>query len=1742
MDIDKNGCYAQLLASVKMFGSEERDNWQCIMHLHLLQNPHLRDECFNLTSSFTLSDCTGSSIGDEARCKNKGPIAENWEVALDNLEKMLAHITPAAIYMRRIYQIMQDNPDFQRYFQLEMRLVQHAVVAKGHVYVLLGIILQVDGERILLLRQIRSNLLAQVSIENLVGKNDLNLLSYLSLTLEIPLGKIIVDYVATDSDMNNLVKYLCHSSTASDKIKYDNFSRMFFRTATNWGMLRPISVETRSSGTQTRRIKKLVPNVLNFALFAKVPLRVGLKTSKGTAAQNFMICTVKPRDGVPESLHSDTNQQVFRNINRSTDQIIINQYEVLLRNSPLSFPRPLDVLNIVDRFDYSPPSRHGDDRNSRSVKLHFLSKNMSSSGVSSNAWIGKALSNPSGEINPAKNILEILLEKKQVQDGYTSVPASYLGSNVHVAASSNHSRKNVDPPLPLGNESDDMMNTHAPPLDDPKDTHTHPRSWFFSSKAEPAEILCLSLIQDRDAFFQIVKWKSGQRMLLLQKVSRNGDINSHGFTVFEAVRDLNGKWKYKCDCVLADSMNDTYQCPHKIVYDLTVNAYDTLVGSTSDSCRVTNSSDDDDDDTSSDDDDEDDTGSNKDNDCPDDKISLVLKERIATYLAHSTPGATDTVVYVDVFRRTLNFVVVDNIHSGGAISFSNVARVSIQCTVNGCVTIGCHAGLCGTTRVKSFDADKTYDFPSFLSSDTGCMHVQQLKQALRSAPKNSSLDGAFSLIQDYCSFVNGSVCDDTTIDREAEQLLLLKQGQPLRPSQLLFDEVLQTFSSCNESPFGKMYAFSAKKELLYQMLLHTSRFFDSPKFVIDELSKKSPEDQNRILPEYPDSVKLMKFRQDYVITIISMCCLQWGRDECQEDTFNCDYLGKRAPGKPFRGPIITPNVPDSIPKCGSVWVLILHSDLTIYYVQAGFVVQQEVYYYRCSGPNACNACVVLADMYRLGIWVHSSYVAFQISWFYSCLNKLVWHKTAVSFSEMYATAYAHMYTTCMFQRRLPVISVFIHAFFSFYVSMNLDFYNQKCYIEDHGASGGECSSLIVDVTNSHINLSVPGVDIPRVEKPDIVVTLTEEQLHTFQSLLEHYSSTDNLLSEIDAWLSVVAAGDLITSGTTSVVITASNTSTTRVSVDTGGGDVAAVGLPYIGATSGTSNVKTGSSTTTTTPVTAGTTTSTTSSDIFSISFGGDGDGSGAGAGTAADAKYQTLAHPSIVPLSNGPWERFCFYYVQPVGTMPAARLVLRALFANVLKLAKRVAQASKLQKDCKLQIDCIVCSPPDSSKHGKKRRCNNDNDNVDSTTTCIRDGAAIYYHDVCLESVQAAKNAFQHIPAMMGMVDYLLNLVTTDSLYNPIILHLSKLLFQLSSENSVDLFFPLSLLPVSLKYWHQEHQEHQDGHGTEATIKYLSMVPKFNALFGDLFNSFITCDLDGVLVQFFPHVAVVQCMKYLTRRGAQYVFAWKKFAAIMSHTLVCPLTSEPANPLKTGTFALNGRGGRQLNSFITVLPLPSTKTKRVPPDGAPVMDSQFEALLVLAHQHNAEKSKKYTLQGMPSYRDKTLKGSAGLVFGTCCSRRSGDPLFIRLFGIIFNSESIVGICAFLIKYLLELPCIIFYDNMCALCEWLRNHGYGEVAIRIRAWHDQFHHSKAHFSCASSTNFAETNRSSMRSGKADQATSGCESLNSESKVLSAMLSSLSWSRSVFLLMLWVYCKNSVRRVRYLLQSIPDAGSQ
>ena len=50
--------------------------------------------------------------------------------------------------------------------------------------------------------------------------------------------------------------------------------------------------------------------------------------------------------------------------------------------------------------------------------------------------------------------------------------------------------------------------------------------------------------------------------------------------------------------------------------------------------------------------------------------------------------------------------------------------------------------------------------------------------------------------------------------------------------------------------------------------------------------------------------------------------------------------------------------------------------------------------------------------------------------------------------------------------------------------------------------------------------------------------------------------------------------------------------------------------------------------------------------------------------------------------------------------------------------------------------------------------------------------------------------------------------------------------------------------------------------------------------------------------------------------------------------------SEPANPLKTDTFVINGNGGRQLNSFVTVLPSP--KTKRVPHDGAPVMDSQFE--------------------------------------------------------------------------------------------------------------------------------------------------------------------------------------------------------
>ena len=79
MDIDKNGCYEELQDSVKMFGSEERDNWQCIMHLHLLQNPHLRDECFNLTSSFISSDCTGSgfSIGDEARCSTNESDALN---------------------------------------------------------------------------------------------------------------------------------------------------------------------------------------------------------------------------------------------------------------------------------------------------------------------------------------------------------------------------------------------------------------------------------------------------------------------------------------------------------------------------------------------------------------------------------------------------------------------------------------------------------------------------------------------------------------------------------------------------------------------------------------------------------------------------------------------------------------------------------------------------------------------------------------------------------------------------------------------------------------------------------------------------------------------------------------------------------------------------------------------------------------------------------------------------------------------------------------------------------------------------------------------------------------------------------------------------------------------------------------------------------------------------------------------------------------------------------------------------------------------------------------------------------------------------------------------------------------------------------------------------------------------------------------------------------------------------------
>ena len=48
--------------------------------------------------------------------------------------------------------------------------------------------------------------------------------------------------------------------------------------------------------------------------------------------------------------------------------------------------------------------------------------------------------------------------------------------------------------------------------------------------------------------------------------------------------------------------------------------------------------------------------------------------------------------------------------------------------------------------------------------------------------------------------------------------------------------------------------------------------------------------------------------------------------------------------------------------------------------------------------------------------------------------------------------------------------------------------------------------------------------------------------------------------------------------------------------------------------------------------------------------------------------------------------------------------------------------------------------------------------------------------------------------------------------------------------------------------------------------------------------------------------------------------------------------SEPANPLKTGTFVVKRSGRRQLNSFLTVLPSP--KTKRVPHDGAPVMDSQ----------------------------------------------------------------------------------------------------------------------------------------------------------------------------------------------------------
>ena len=148
----------------------------------------------------------------------------------------------------------------------------------------------------------------------------------------------------------------------------------------------------------------------------------------------------------------DLNRNVFSTIDRfssSSSQTRIDQYAVLLQSSPPMGDTPSSslqgqhaVLNLLNRFDYSPDSKHGHGKSpTRSMVLHFntnvsvIKKNRIVSGssistnISTNAYIGKALSSSSGgEINTA-NILKFLLGKKNEADGVddSSIPASFPG-------------------------------------------------------------------------------------------------------------------------------------------------------------------------------------------------------------------------------------------------------------------------------------------------------------------------------------------------------------------------------------------------------------------------------------------------------------------------------------------------------------------------------------------------------------------------------------------------------------------------------------------------------------------------------------------------------------------------------------------------------------------------------------------------------------------------------------------------------------------------------------------------------------------------------------------------------------------------------------------------------------------------------------------------------------------------------------------------------------------------------------------------------------------------------------------------------------------------------------------------------------------------------------------------------------------------------------------------------------------